>query len=122
GRYFKNLIYFASDDFINNVKLPSIMKAYTIFTQNRLIKSSIFTLATARKLVEDFSKLNSKSFELPLGAPDFEVSKDQLLRKRDGRIKVVLLGFIDKQKTPINLLVNILKVKNAELYLIGPIK
>ena len=26
GKYFKNLIYFASDDFINNVKLPLIMK------------------------------------------------------------------------------------------------
>src|SRR5699024_3912976 len=107
----------------NNVKLPLIMKAYTRFTQDQLIKSSKFTLATAKKLVEDFRKINNKSFELPLGAPDFEVKKDhQLLREKDGVIKVVLLGFIDKEKTPIKLLQEILQFKNVELYLIGPIK
>lgn len=122
GRYFKNLIYYASDDFINNVKLPYLVKAYTVFTQNQLIKTSVFTIATARKLVEDFSKLNKKSFELPLGAPDFETGKHKALREKDGRIKVVLLGFIDKEKTPVKLLQNILALKNTELYLIGPIK
>src|SRR5690606_36995232 len=100
GKYFSKLIYFASDDYINNVKVPFLMNAYTTYTQRRLIETSMIALATARKLVTDFKRYNSKSFELPLGSPDFNVDMDQkeILRDRDGRMKVVLLGFIDRVK------------------------
>lgn len=122
--FFDKVIYFANDDYINNVKIPYFLKLYTIFTQRRLIISSKFTLATAQKLVSDFSKYNVNSFELPLGAPHYEikVEKETILRRRDGRIKVVLLGYLDKVKTPIDLLLKILEMENTELYLIGPIK
>ncbi|MEX2592076.1 MAG: glycosyltransferase [Anditalea sp.] len=124
SKYFDNTIYFASDDFINNVRLPMFMRVYTIFTQKKLIKSSKFVLATARKLVSDFKRYNNKSFELPLGSPDFNINinSNEILRKKDGKIKVVLLGYIDKVKTPVNLLIKILELGNAELHLIGPIK
>jgi hypothetical protein len=111
----------ASDDFINNVNLP---KFYTIFTQTRLIKNSTFSLATAKTLVEDFRKINPKSFELPLGAPTFSnVDIEKVtLNIPDGKIKVVLLGLIDKKKTPLPLINKILAIENVELHLIGPIK
>lgn len=123
GSYFKKFIYFANDDYINNVKMPYLVKAYTTFTQNRLIKTSTFTIATAKKLVEDFQKVNSNSFELPLGAPEFSKREAEIITKRepDGKLKVVLLGFIDKKKTPLVLMNEILKIENAELHLIGPI-
>ncbi|MDN3686618.1 glycosyltransferase [Cyclobacterium jeungdonense] len=123
GAYFKKFIYFASDDYINNVQVPALVKAYTRFTQNRLLKTASFTIATAKKLVDDFRKVNPKSYELPLGAPDFSKSKADEIRKRkpDGRLKVVLLGFIDKKKTPLDLMNAILRIENAELHLIGPI-
>ena len=37
GKYFDKFIYMANDDFINNVKVPGWMKAYTTFTQSRLV-------------------------------------------------------------------------------------
>lgn len=122
--YFDKLIYFASDDFINNVKVPFFIKAYTSYTQKKLIIASDIALATAKKLVHDFKVYNELSFELPLGAPDFKINHDSeaVLRKRDGKIKVVLLGYIDKVKTPVRLLLKILSIENTELYLIGPIK
>lgn len=121
GNYFDKFIYLASDDFINNVNLP---KFYTIFSQTRLIKNSTFSLATAKTLVEDFSKINPKSFELPLGAPDFRMVDVENLTMNvpDGKIKVVLLGLIDKKKTPLVLINKILEIENVELHLIGPIK
>jgi len=124
GKYFEKFIYMANDDFINNVKVPAWMKAYAIFTQSRLIKTSTFSLGTAKKLVDDFSKINPKSYELPLGAPEFpKVDASHLtLNKRDGKIRVVLLGFIDKKKTPLVLINKILEIENVELHLIGPIK
>lgn len=124
GKYFPKLIYYASDDYINNVKLPFFIKAYTTFTQKKLVQTSKMSLATARKLVNDFKEVNAKSFELPLGAPDFNPGLDhaEILRERDGKIKVVLLGFIDKVKTPVSLLRKILQIHNTELYLIGPVK
>jgi len=121
GNFFKKFIYMASDDFVNNVNLP---KFYTIFTQTRLIKNSTFSLATAKTLVEDFSKINSKSFELPLGAPTFpnvDINKVSM-NVSDGKIKVVLLGLIDKKKTPVPLMNKILAIDNVELHFIGPIK
>ncbi len=124
GRFFDKTIYFANDDYINNVQIPAFLKLYTVFTQRQLIISSKFTLATAQKLVSDFSKYNKKSFELPLGAPDYEikVDKEAILRKKDGIIKIVLLGYLDKVKTPLPLLLKILEMDNAMLYLIGPVK
>jgi hypothetical protein len=122
--YFRKVIYFACDDYINNVKVPFLIKAYTTFTQKRLIKTSNFTIATARKLVQDFSQYNDLSYELPLGAPDFAINGklEEVLRERDGKIKIVLLGYIDKVKTPVELLLSILSLENTELYLVGPIK
>src|SRR5690606_25039591 len=122
--YFDKVVYFASDDYINNVKTPYLMAKYTFWTQKKLIQSAGFTIATAQKLVSDFSEFNKKSYELPLGAPDFEVNADpvKILRQRDGKIKVVLLGFLDKVKTPVSLLNKILDMGNTELYLVGPIK
>lgn len=124
GRFFNNVVYFASDDYINNVDVPALVKQYTTYTQRKLASSAGFTIATAKKLVSNFSKYNSRSFELPLGAPDFEVNVPtrEILRKRDGIIKVVLLGYIDKWKTPVSLLNKILAHPQVELYLIGPIK
>ena len=121
GNYFDKYIYLASDDFVNNVDLP---KFYTIFSQTRLIKRSTFSLATAKTLAEDFSKINPKSFELPLGAPDFRMVDVENLTMNvpDGKIKVVLLGLIDKKKTPLPLINKILAIENVELHLIGPIK
>ncbi|MFO7823124.1 MAG: glycosyltransferase [Cyclobacterium sp.] len=123
GRYFEKFIYFASDDYINNVKVPALVKAYTIFTQKRLLKTATFSLATAKKLVDDFRKVNPRSFELPLGAPDFSKFNAAPVqqRTRDGKLKVVLLGFIDKKKTPLGLMNAILGIEHAELHLIGPI-
>src|SRR5690606_18974618 len=123
-KFFDRVVYFANDDYINNVDIPYIVKLYTIFTQKRLIVSSKFTLATARKLVSDFSKHNKNSFELPLGAPSYEIKVETkaIMRPRDETIKVVLLGYLDMIKTPLSLLLKILKKENTELYLIGPIK
>ena len=123
-RFFAKVVYFASDDYINNVNVPIFVKQYTAYTQRKLASSAGFTVATAKKLVSNFLKYNPRSYELPLGAPDFEVTvptKD-ILRKRDGIIKVVLLGYIDKWKTPVSLLNKILAHSQVELYLIGPIK
>lgn len=124
GKFFDKFIYMANDDFINNVKVPRWMKAYTTFTQSRLVKTATFNLATAKKLVNDFSEINSKSYELPLGAPEFsKVDINQIsLDRQDEKIKVVLLGFIDKKKTPLVLINKILGIENVELHLIGPIK
>ncbi|SHN02900.1 Glycosyl transferases group 1 [Cyclobacterium lianum] len=123
GRYFNRFIYYASDDYINNVKVPALVRAYTIFTQKRLLKTATISLATARKLVDDFKKINPRSFELPLGAPDFSKfnSLPVTVRKRDGIIRVVLLGFIDRKKTPVGLMNAILEIPHSELHLIGPI-
>jgi hypothetical protein len=122
GKYFKKFIYMASDDFINNVNLPAF---YTIFTQTRLIKSSTFSLATAITLVNEFSKINPKSYELRLGAQNFpKVDMEKLKLKipdPNGKIKIVLLGYIDKN-TPVELINRILAIDNVELHLIGPIK
>jgi hypothetical protein len=121
--YFEKIIYFASDDYINNVKVPYFMKVYTSFTQKRLIRSAFFTVATAITLVNDFAKINGRSFELPLGAPDFtENKKYKRIIKPHDTIKVVLLGYIDKVKTPVGLLNKILENQKTELYLVGPIK
>nr|MBI1231319.1 glycosyltransferase [Cytophagales bacterium] len=122
-QYFKRLIYFASDDYINNVKVPFFVKAYTKFTQQRLVSSAYMALATAKTLVDGFRTYNTFSYELPLGAPDVKIQKspEEILRPRDGKIKVVLLGYIDKVKTPVSLLNKILELGNTELYLIGPI-
>ncbi|WP_242067780.1 glycosyltransferase [Cyclobacterium marinum] len=124
GKYFDKFIYMANDDFINNVKVPGWMKAYTTFTQSRLVKTATFNLATAQKLVNDFAEINPKSYELPLGAPEFsKVDITQLsLNREDEKVKVVLLGFIDKKKTPLVLINKILEIENVELHLIGPIK
>ncbi|WP_238325455.1 glycosyltransferase [Lunatimonas lonarensis] len=123
-RYFDRVLYFASDDFVNNIDAPEVVKAYTRYTQNKLVVNSFLALATAKTLVEGFRLLNANSFELPLGAPEFGSSSEILIhvRKRDGRIKVVLLGYIDKVKTPVPLLNKILELGNTEIYLIGPIK
>jgi hypothetical protein len=124
GKFFKKFIYMANDDFINNAKVPGWMKAYAAFSQKRLISTSTFSLATAKKLVNDFSKINPKSFELPLGAPSFpKVDEAHLKLNIQGKtLKVVLLGFIDKEKTPLVLINKILEIENVELHLIGPIK
>lgn len=124
SKFFSQIIYFASDDYINNVKVPFFVKAYNTFTQKNLAKSAGFTLATAKKLVNNFLEYNQRSFELPLGAPDFyiDIPHKNILRERDGVIKVVLLGYIDKVKTPITLLNKILEHQQTELFLIGPIK
>src|SRR5690606_15513733 len=124
NRFFERVIYYANDDYINNVSLPYVFKLYTIFTQRQLIMGSTFTLATAQKLVTEFAKYNKRSFELPLGAPHFEIEgrKQDILRERDGKIKVVLLGYLDKIKTPLPLLSKILALEKTELYLIGPVK
>lgn len=124
GRFFAKVVYFASDDYINNVDVPFFVKRYTTYTQGKLAGSAGFTLATARTLVCNFKKYNPRSYELPLGAPDFEINiaARDILRKKDGTIKVVLLGYIDKWKTPVSLLNKILAHPQVDLYLIGPIK
>ncbi|MEX2566535.1 MAG: glycosyltransferase [Cyclobacteriaceae bacterium] len=124
NKFLSPVIYFASDDYINNVKVPAAVKAYTAYTQRKLIEKSMMALATAQTLVSDFKKYNKRSYELPLGAPEFKMThpNENILRKRDGKIKVVLLGFIDKIKTPVALLNKILAIDQIHLYLIGPIK
>lgn len=124
ANYFKKRIYFASDDYINNVKTPTWMSKYTYWTQKNLVKSVDFTISTAKKLVNDFTEFNPNSYELPLGAPDFQYfgTSEQDFKPRNGTIKVVLLGFIDRNKTPVSLLNKILEMGNTQLYLIGPIK
>lgn len=123
-KYLNPVIYFASDDYINNVKVPAPVKAYTTYTQRKLIESSAMALATAQSLVKGFKKYNHLSFELPLGAPEFEINLHaaKSLRLRNGKIKVVLLGYIDKIKTPVGLLNKLLAFSEIQLYLIGPIK
>lgn len=124
SNYFDYVIYFASDDYINNIKAPQIVKAYTKYTQDKIVKTSKLALATAKTLVDGFRINNKHSYELPLGAPEFReyVKAEQILRVRDGQINVVLLGFIDKIKTPVPLINKILALGNTDLYLIGPIK
>jgi hypothetical protein len=123
-RFFNKSVYFASDDYVNNVKIPIFVKAYTTFTQQKLAGTAGFTVATAKNLVNNFLKYNKRSFELPLGAPDFNIGipYKNILRKRDNVIKVVLLGYFDKVKTPVSLLNKILANRKAEVFLIGPIK
>ncbi len=122
--FFSNVIYFASDDYINNVNVPFYIKLYTIYTQRQLIKKAQFTIATAKNLVMQFSKYNKKSFELALGAPNFSLDTpiEDILQTKHGIIKIVLLGYIDKVKTPVILLNKLLSLGNTELYLIGPIR
>ncbi len=121
--HFPNFIYYVSDDFVSNVKVPFFIKRYTIFTQNQLVKTAKMVVATAIKLVEDFKAINSNTHELPLGAPDFNVNELEkpTLEKYGGQKKIILLGFIGKKKTPVSLLNSILERDGYELYLIGPI-
>ncbi len=123
SKYFPNFIYYASDDFVSNVKVPYLIKRYTIFTQDRLLKTAKMVVATAIKLVEDFKAINKNTYELPLGAPDFDhPSREQKgLPEPGGNKKIVLLGFIGKKKTPVSLLNSILEKEGFELYLVGPI-
>jgi glycosyltransferase involved in cell wall biosynthesis len=123
SKYFPNFIYYVSDDFVSNVKVPYPIKRYTIFTQGRLVKTAKMVVATAIKLVEDFKAINKNTHELPLGAPDFELGgplEERLTDNRETK-KIVLLGFIGKKKTPVSLLNSILEQEGYELFLIGPI-
>lgn len=112
-------LYYCNDDHIKSYGFP-FLKTYFKFVEKRLIKRAKACFATSDFLYEKLKKQNSNTFRSLLGAP--KVNFDYLdlkVSEPEKRVKVVLVGFINKAKYSFPLFKELLEDTNLELHVIG---
>ena len=124
-KYFKNVVYYCNDDHIGNARLSiPIINKYHNYCENKVIRSSKVCIGTSLYLKEKLMRLNSNSFLISLGAPDISVVEPPGLPfgSRNNIIRVGLVGFINSQKIPVELINTLLESGKVRITFIGPAK
>lgn len=112
-------LYYCNDDHIKSYGIP-LLKTYFKFIENRVIKKAKACFATSDFLYEKLNKRNSNTFKSLLGAPKVSLDYSSLkVRAPKKKIKVVLVGFINKAKYSFHLFKALLEDRNLELHVIG---
>ena len=118
-KYFNDVIYYCNDYYIRGYFLYAIKK-YLIKSETEVIKQANFCIATSQYLLTRLKRYNSRVYEIKLGAP--EVKIPVYYKSPCKKINVGLVSFVDSKKVSISLIKEIIKNKNIELIIWGPVK
>jgi hypothetical protein len=116
---YKNTIYYCNDYFIKRGNIPLLMK-YFNNSEKKVTQNSIFCITTSDQLRNHLIQYNPNVHLIKLGGPKLEKSSFHIKNNyRSDKITVILLGFIYKNKTSIELLNKINKDKKIQMTVVG---
>jgi hypothetical protein len=124
-QYYKNIVYYCNDEYIGNSKYPNVfIDKYHKNAELAVIKKSDFCIATAPFLTNKLNKLNKKTYEIPLGAPDISKYgiKPSGCNNNKKIITVGLVGFITLRNISYDLINQLSLNTKFQLILIGPVE
>ncbi len=122
NNYFEHVAFYCNDDHINNIPSPWLIKKYHELIQKKMVQESLFSIVTARYLYEKFIYITKKVHEIPLGAPEINIETRKEIKRINNKIRIVLLGYLNTKKTPVNLINKISNELDVQLIFIGPIE
>jgi hypothetical protein len=115
---YSNCVYYVNDDHTRKSN-----KSFDYFYKNQvksekeILNKCKMIVVTSKGLFEKFIKYSDKTIEIPLGAPDVEYISNISNNKLK---KIALVGYLSNKRTPKNVLKNLAKNNDLELFLIGP--
>lgn len=115
--YFQKIVYYCNDYNIRYYYLLPI-KSYFERCEKHVAKKSVCCVATCEYLFNHLKAFNANVIEIKLGAPFVEQIPEF---KKDKKIKVGFVGFLDERKTPIGILKKLVSDPNVELLVYGKI-
>lgn len=113
-------LYYCNDDHIKSYGLP-FLKTYFKLTEKKVIKNAKACFATSDYLYEKLKENNPNTFKSLLGAPKVIHNTSDVKVQNKGKIKVVLVGFINKAKYSFLLFKQLLSDSKIELHVIGDV-
>jgi hypothetical protein len=120
-KYFNRVVYYCNDEILGNSKYPNwFTDQYYKWCEKKLIRGSMLCITTSPYLTRKLTRLNSRTFEIPLGANS--VLEDAVFTrgKEDGKIVVCLMGFINERQISVDLINEVISLERIHLELIGP--
>ena len=120
-KYFCNVVYFCSDNFLNSKRSKSILVSiYIALTQKIVAKHAQFCLGVSYYLKDILLKYNQNSHLFLTAAPNLNSDVIQFKKEDKESINIVYVGWLFKLNQQwIHELAN---NKNCTIYLIGPNK
>lgn len=123
NRFFNKYIYYCNDEFIGNSKYRFfLIDIYHKFIEKKVIKNAVFCVATTNYLKNKLIKTNKNVYEIPLGGPDPLEITEQNFHKKNGTIRVGLVGFINSRNFSLSLLNKMNDDLSVRLNLVGPVE
>jgi hypothetical protein len=123
--FFRNVIYYCNDEYIGNSKYPNwFVNRYHRICENRVITHSVLNISTSEYLTCKMRKLNPNTYEILLGVTPIDLPQGYtgLNNKDQKKIKLGLMGIINKKQISINLINEIIEDSSFELIIIGPVE
>jgi hypothetical protein len=124
-KYYRNIVYYCNDEYIGNSKYTNVfIEKYHKIAERAVIKKSNFCIATAPFLTNKLIKLNKKTYEIPLGAPDISNYgiKPSGYQNNKKIITVGLVGFITLRNISYDLINQLSLNENFKMILVGPVE
>jgi hypothetical protein len=121
--YYKHVVYYCNDEFRGNSKFRNYpVEAYKSSCEKKIIKNALFCIATSRYLYEKLSKLNSHTYEIPLGASFVTSEKTEHKQKNPNVVNLCLLGVINDRQISVKLINDLLQEPTFNIMLIGSVE